>query len=76
VTSVPQPVAAIVAYVLVEEVDALLPVSFAFAAGAMLSLVALELLPQALTRTGRRAGLAGATAGSALMLALSVVLGV
>ena len=76
VTSVPQPVAAIVAYVLVEQVDALLPVSFAFAAGAMLSLVAVELLPQALTRSGRNAGLAGATAGGALMLALSVVLGV
>ena len=76
VTSVPQPVAAIVAYVLVEQVDALLPVSFAFAAGAMLSLVAVELLPQALMRSGRNAGLAGATAGGALMLALSVVLGV
>jgi zinc transporter, ZIP family len=76
VTSVPQPVAAIVAYALVEQVDALLPVSFAFAAGAMLTLVALELLPQALARSGRNAGLAGATAGGALMLALGVVLGV
>jgi ZIP family zinc transporter len=75
-TSLPQPFAAIVAYVLVEEIDALLPVSFAFAAGAMLSLVALELLPQALTRSGRIAGLAGATAGGVLMLALSAVLGV
>jgi zinc transporter, ZIP family len=76
VTSVPQPVAAIVAYALVEQVDALLPVSFAFAAGAMFTLVALELLPQALARSGRNAGLAGATAGGALMLALGVVLGV
>lgn len=75
-TSVPQPIAAVIAYVLVEKVDALLPVSFAFAAGAMLSLVVLELLPQALMRPGRNAGLVGATAGGSLMLALSAVLGV
>jgi ZIP family zinc transporter len=76
VTSVPQPIAAILAYLLVETVDSLLPLSFAFAAGAMLSLVVLELLPQALTRSGRKVGLAGATAGGVLMVALSVVLGV
>jgi zinc transporter ZupT len=76
VTSVPQPIAAVLAYLLVETVDSLLPLSFAFAAGAMLSLVVLELLPQALTRSGRKVGLAGATAGGALMVALSVVLGV
>src|SRR6185503_7479544 len=46
-TSAPQPVGAVVAYLLVEEVRGLLPVSFAFAAGAMLALVALELLPSA-----------------------------
>ena len=40
----------VVAFALVEQVDGLLPVSFAFAAGAMLSLVALEVLPQALAR--------------------------
>jgi ZIP family zinc transporter len=76
VTSVPQPIAAIVAYVLVERIDALLPVSFAFAAGAMLSLVVLELLPQALAGGRRTAGLIGVAAGSALMLVLSAVLGV
>ena len=72
----PQPIAAVVAYLLVETVDSLLPLSFAFAAGAMLSLVVLELLPQTMLRSGRRAGLAGATAGGALMIALSAVLGV
>ena len=44
-TSAPQPLAAVVAFALVEQVDGLLPVSFAFAAGAMLSLVAIEVLP-------------------------------
>ena len=49
-TSAPQPVGAVIAYILVEEIESLLPVSFAFAAGAMLALVALELVPQAFTR--------------------------
>jgi len=75
-TSAPQPVAALVAYALVEQVDALLPVSFAFAAGAMLSLVAIELLPQALRPPHRVSGLAGGLAGGALMVAFSAVLGV
>jgi ZIP family zinc transporter len=75
-TSAPQPVAALVAFALVEQVDALLPVSFAFAAGAMLSLVVIELLPQALAPEHRGLGLAGAGAGAALMLAFSAVLGV
>ena len=75
-TSAPQPVAALIAFVLVEEVEALLPVSFAFAAGAMLSLVAVELLPQALARGRRRLGLAGVALGAASMLAFSAVLGV
>lgn len=75
-TSAPQPLAALIAYALVEQVNALLPVSFAFAAGAMLSLVFAEVLPQALATPGRRAGLAGIAAGGALMLAFSAVLGV
>jgi hypothetical protein len=36
-TSAPQPVGAVVAYLLVEQISALLPLSFAFAAGAMLA---------------------------------------
>ena len=75
-TSAPQPVAALVAYVLVEQVEALLPISFAFAAGAMLSLVAVELLPQALSPARWRAGASGAAVGAALMLAFSALLGV
>ena len=75
-TSVPQPVGAVVAYLLVEEIDALLPVSFAFAAGAMLALVALELVPQAFTRRTWRSASAGAAAGAAAMLALSALVGV
>ena len=75
-TSAPQPVAAVLAYAVVQQVSALLPVSFAFAAGAMLSLVVLELAPEALSRGRWRTGAAGAGAGALLMVAFSLVLGV
>jgi ZIP family zinc transporter len=75
-TSAPQPAGAVVAYVLVEQVTALLPFSFAFAAGAMLALVAVELVPQAFTRQTWRSAAAGASMGALLMLALSAALGV
>jgi zinc transporter, ZIP family len=75
-TSAPQPVGAVAAYVLVEQIDALLPVSFAFAAGAMLALVAFELVPQAFTARTWPTALAGAGCGAALMLALSALIGV
>ncbi len=83
-TSVPQPIGAVIAYVLVEEISELLPVSFSFAAGAMLALVVVELMPSALV-AGRargdglggsaRAGL-GLLAGALVMVALSSALGV
>jgi ZIP family zinc transporter len=75
-TSAPQPFAAVGAYVLVEQVSVLLPASFAFAAGAMLALIAVDLVPHAFTR-GRRASAAlGAAIGAALMLLLGALLGV
>ena len=74
-TSSPQPVGAVVAYLLVEEIEALLPFSFGFAAGAMLALVAAELLPEAV-RGDWRAAAAGCLFGAVGMLALSVALGV
>ncbi|MEX0992863.1 MAG: ZIP family metal transporter [Solirubrobacterales bacterium] len=74
-TSAPQPVAAVAAFALVDAVAGLLPFSFGFAAGAMFALVAIELAPRALV-AGWRGALAGATAGAALMLALSALLGV
>ena len=74
-TSLPQPVFAPLAFLLVEEVESLLPVSFAFAAGAMLALVVVEVLPSAL-RSHPKGGLAGTAAGAAFMLGLSWLLGV
>jgi zinc transporter, ZIP family len=75
-TSAPQPVGALVAFLLVEQIEALLPLSFAFAAGAMLTLIAIELLPRAYADHRRLGPSAGLALGAAIMLALSSVLGV
>jgi len=75
-TSAPQPLAAPLAYLAVETVTGLLPFSFAFAAGAMLSLVFTQLIPDAFTRTTWRLASIGTAAGATLMLVLSAVLGV
>lgn len=75
-TSAPQPVGALVAFVLVEQIQNLLPFSFAFAAGAMLALIAVELLPKAYAGGGRSGPTAGLCLGAALMLALGFALGV
>jgi ZIP family zinc transporter len=75
-TSAPQPVGALIAYLLVENVQAMLPFSFAFAAGAMLALVAVELAREAFGRRSWPVGLAGTLVGAALMLGLAGALGV
>lgn len=72
-TSAPQPVGAVVAFLLVEHVNALLPFSFAFAAGAMLALVVFELVPPAFARDSRSGATVGALAGGALMILLAAV---
>jgi zinc transporter, ZIP family len=75
-TSAPQPVGAVIAYLAVEQVSALLPFSFAFAAGAMLSLIALELLPDAYRPRRPLGPTVGLVVGAALMVGLDVALGV
>ncbi len=76
-TSAPQPVGAVIAYLAVEQVNALLPFSFAFAAGAMLSLIAVELLPQAYGERGRWLGPSlGIALGTAVMMALDLLLAI
>ncbi len=74
-TSAPQPLGAAIAFLLVEEIEPLLPFSFGFAAGAMLALVIVELLPDAL-RDGPAKAVLGTLLGAAAMLALSAALGV
>lgn len=75
-TSAPQPVGALIAFLAVEEVGALLPLSFAFAASAMLTLVATEMLPRAFADGARFGPVGGFLAGAVLMLGLSALLGV
>ena len=74
-TSAPQPVGALIAFFAVEAVSGLLPFSFAFAAGAMLAIVAVEMAPRALADRPPQA-LLGALAGGAVLAALSLALGV
>ncbi len=74
-TSALQPVGALAAFLMVETISGLLAVSFAFAAGAMLALVATDLLPRTIRSRSWRGPL-GALAGAGVMLALSAVLGV
>jgi zinc transporter, ZIP family len=75
-TSAPQPVGAVIAYLAVEQVSALLPFSFAFAAGAMLSLIAIELLPEAYRPRLPLSPTLGLILGVGLMLGLDIALGV
>jgi ZIP family zinc transporter len=75
-TSAPQPVGALVAFLLVEQIQSLLAFSFAFAAGAMLALIAVELLPKAYAGPARLGPSGGVVLGAAVMLVLSLALGV
>jgi zinc transporter, ZIP family len=75
-TSAPQPIGALIAYLAVEEVSGLLPFSFAFAAGAMLALIAVEMLPRAYSGPRALGPSIGVAAGAAVMLGLSFALGV
>jgi len=69
-TSVPQPIGAVAAYLLVEQIHTLLPWSLGFAAGAMLALVAADLLPEALAEPGRRTGALVGTGAAIVGMAL------
>jgi zinc transporter ZupT len=73
-TSLPQPIGAVAAYLAVEEVASLLPFSFAFAAGAMLGLVAIEILPRLVERANRPPGAAGFAVGALIMVAAGLLL--
>jgi ZIP family zinc transporter len=66
----------VIAYLLVQQIEALLPFAFAFAAGAMLALVVIEIVPQAWRAGHHRLTASGVTVGAGLMIALAATLGV
>ena len=78
-SSLPQPIAAVVAFRFVRAAETLLPVGFGFAAGAMLYLVVDELIPEARERGaslpdgGTRALVAGFVGGVGIMVPLLFV---
>ncbi|WDT93553.1 ZIP family metal transporter [Thermoleophilum album] len=75
-SSLPQPPGAAIAYLAVEQVQALLPLSLAFAGGAMAALVVVEMTPRAFVRGLDPLAVAGFALGASVMLALTAVLGV
>ena len=73
-SSLPQPLMAVPAYLLVEWFEPVLPVGLGFAGGAMVWMVARQLLPDAL-RSASPVPVAGAlTAAAAAMVVLQLVL--
>ena len=74
-TSVPQPVVAVPAYVLISLARPLLASSLGFAGGAMIFLVVAELLPESLARCSHTDTAWGVTAGLVGMLGFTALLG-
>jgi len=80
-SGLPQPIGAVFAYVFVTSVEALLPLSFGFAAGALVYLVVVEFLPAGvaygseLPRRGRPELIGGIGVGLASMIGLVVLVG-
>ena len=74
-TSVPQPIAAVPAYLLVDFFQPLLPAALGFAGGAMIFLVAAELMPESLQLSSREETAWGVMIGLMLMLLITAALG-
>jgi ZIP family zinc transporter len=73
-SSLPQPLLAVPAFLFVEAFDAILPVGLGFAAGAMVWMVARELVPEALSQTSLRLVAAVSTASFAAMVVFQLLL--
>jgi ZIP family zinc transporter len=73
-TSLPQVPGALIAWLAVHQITGLLPASFALAGGAMLALVAVDLLPDAWKHASHVGVAAGTIIGALAMLAIGAAL--
>lgn len=73
-TSLPQVPGAMIAWVAVEQIEGLMPASFALAGGAMLALVVVDLLPDSWKHASHRGLIGGTTIGALLMLVVALAL--
>jgi ZIP family zinc transporter len=73
-TSLPQIPGALIAWLAVEQIDGLLPASFALAGGAMLALVVVDLLPDAWRHASHAGLIGGTTIGALLMVVVGLAL--
>lgn len=74
-TSIPQPIVAVPAYLLISVAQPLLASSLGFAGGAMIFLVVAELLPESLARCSHTDTAWGVTGGLVAMLGFTAMLG-
>lgn len=74
-TSLPQPLMALPAYLAVRTFEPLLPAGLGFAGGAMVWMVASQLLPESLRAGSRTASIAAIALSMALMIGLELAIG-